>query len=255
MKAGAAAGPVIGGVNPPEGGTASLKASEAARGLEAFFLRELLKEARPASGGLMGQGVGGSTFQDMLEETLSDQMAKAGGVGIAQLVAKELGGQAPGPAALLPRASALAMASSSAPGTLAPAPHLHKEAVRAYQSSGFGARLDPITGAESTHAGVDVAAPEGASVRAAFGGTVVRAEPAGGYGNLVVIDHGDGTETRYAHLSKIRAQVGQRVRAGDELGAVGHTGRATGAHLHIELRQGGVAIDPHSLIDPLKLVR
>jgi murein DD-endopeptidase MepM/ murein hydrolase activator NlpD len=252
MKAGAASGPAIGGVNPPAGATASLKASDAARGLEAFFLRELLKEARPASGGLMGQGAGGATFQDMLEETLSDQMAKAGGVGIAQLVAKELGGQAPGPAALLPRASALAPVGRFAPGA---APHLHKEAVRAYQSSGFGARLDPITGAESTHAGVDVAAPEGASVRAAFGGTVVRAEPAGGYGNLVVIDHGDGTETRYAHLSKIRAQVGQRVRAGDDLGAVGHTGRATGAHLHIELRQSGVAIDPHSLIDPLKLVR
>lgn len=228
--------------------------SDAARGLEAFFLRELLKEARPASGGLMGQGAGGSTFQDMLEDTLAEQMAKAGGVGIAQLVAKELGGQAPGPAALIPRGSNGAIAA----GRIAPeppGPHLHREAVRAYRSSGFGARLDPITGAESSHAGVDVAAPEGASVRAAFAGTVVRAEAAGGYGNLVVIDHGDGTETRYAHLSKIRAQVGQRVHAGEDLGAVGHTGRATGAHLHIELRQGGVAIDPHSRIDPLKLVR
>jgi murein DD-endopeptidase MepM/ murein hydrolase activator NlpD len=191
---------------------------DAARGLESFFLRELLKEARPASGGLMGGGAGGATFQDMLEETLSDQMAKAGGVGIAALVERELGG---GDAPHL---------ASPAPRPLAPTP---THAVRAYQSSGFGARMDPITHHASTHAGIDVAAPEGSSVRAAFAGTVVGAEASGGYGNLVVVDHGDGTETRYAHLSKIETRVGQRVRAGETIGEVGHTGRAKIGRAHV----------------------
>ncbi|MFO0729305.1 MAG: peptidoglycan DD-metalloendopeptidase family protein [Myxococcota bacterium] len=243
---------------------------DAARGLESFFLRELLKEARPASGGIMGSGAGGANFQDMLEETLSDQMAKSGGVGIAAMVERELGGEGPKAATPKPlphpmRAQGSVAVKATAHqavrtepvigGSSPPAGLQSLRSLRAYQSSGFGARIDPINHTESTHAGVDVAAPEGSAVGAAFDGVVVRAEKAGGYGNLVVVDHGDGTETRYAHLSEIHAKVGQHVRAGETVGAVGHTGRATGPHLHVEVRHAGVAVDPHSLFDPLKLIR
>ena len=115
-------------------------------------------------------------------------------------------------------------------------------------SSGFGERVHPVTQARSFHAGLDIAAPVGAPVVAAAAGTVERAGAAGTYGNLIVLRHADGSETRYAHLSAIGVEVGDRVTAGQPLGAVGATGRVTGPHLHFEVRTTGRAVDPSPLI-------
>jgi len=111
-------------------------------------------------------------------------------------------------------------------------------------SSGFGMREDPIDGAHRHHDGVDIAAARGAPIRAARAGRVVRAERVAGYGKLVVVDHGAGLETRYAHCDSIDVAVGQQVAAGARLGRVGDTGRATGPHLHFEVRSHGRAVDP-----------
>jgi murein DD-endopeptidase MepM/ murein hydrolase activator NlpD len=111
-------------------------------------------------------------------------------------------------------------------------------------SSSFGPRVHPITGAHRDHDGLDLAAPTGTSVRAITDGTVVRAEDAGGYGLLVEVDHGNGVTTRYAHLSSIDVQVGQRLGVGGHIGAVGSTGRSTGPHLHVEVRVDGEPQDP-----------
>jgi len=95
------------------------------------------------------------------------------------------------------------------------------------------------------HAGLDIAAPRGASVGAAATGRVTWAAPlAGGWGNLVVVAHADGVRTMYAHLSTISVKVGQRVETGSRLGTVGATGDATGPHLHFEVRLRGAAVDP-----------
>lgn len=110
-------------------------------------------------------------------------------------------------------------------------------------SSPFGWRNVSVNG-NRYHGGVDLAAPHGTTVRAARSGTVVRAGWWGTYGNAVVLDHGDGTETRYAHLSAVSVRVGQPVRQGDELGRVGSTGASTGPHLHFEVRFDGRAVDP-----------
>ncbi len=110
-------------------------------------------------------------------------------------------------------------------------------------SSYFGWRNVSVNG-NRYHGGLDIAAPAGTPVRAARSGVVTRAGWWGTYGNVVVLDHGDGSETRYAHLSSVAVRVGQALRQGDVLGAVGSTGASTGPHLHFEVRFDGRAVDP-----------
>lgn len=110
--------------------------------------------------------------------------------------------------------------------------------------STYGPRVHPVHGDLRMHHGVDIAAPTGTPIRAFAGGTVTFAGPRGGYGNVVVVEHADGTEARYAHQSGIDVTVGQRLAAGDVVGRVGATGTATGPHLHFELRRDGESVDP-----------
>jgi murein DD-endopeptidase MepM/ murein hydrolase activator NlpD len=88
------------------------------------------------------------------------------------------------------------------------------------------------------HAGVDLAAPHGSPIVAAGAGRVVSAGPNGGYGNAILIDHGNGYLTHYGHLSAIQVTVGQTVRAGEQIGEEGSTGHSTGPHLHFEVHRG-----------------
>jgi len=111
-------------------------------------------------------------------------------------------------------------------------------------SSRFGMRRHPISGVWKGHAGVDVAAPIGTEIRATGAGTVAHAGWVGGYGKTVIIDHGSGMTTLYAHMSVIHASRRQLVVAGDLIGEVGTTGRSTGPHVHYEVRRDGVAVDP-----------
>lgn len=111
-------------------------------------------------------------------------------------------------------------------------------------SSYFGVRSDPFRGTAAMHAGVDLPGPKGTPVYATADGIVDRAERAGGYGNLIEIDHGKGIQTRYGHLSRILVQPNQRVKRGQEIGLMGSTGRSTGSHLHYEVRIDGRAVNP-----------
>jgi murein DD-endopeptidase MepM/ murein hydrolase activator NlpD len=111
-------------------------------------------------------------------------------------------------------------------------------------TSRFGVRSDPFTGESRMHRGIDYSAPTGTPIRAAAPGVVTWAGEQGSYGELVIVDHGNGVETRYAHQAWVDVAVGDTVNAGDVIGAVGSTGRSTGPHLHFELRVGGEAIDP-----------
>lgn len=111
-------------------------------------------------------------------------------------------------------------------------------------TSRFGARIDPFFGRPAMHPGIDFAAYVGFPIHATAGGTVITAEPAGGYGNMVEIDHGNGVTTRYGHMSKILVKAGQIVPKGAIVGLAGSTGRSTGPHVHYEVRIDGNAIDP-----------
>lgn len=113
-------------------------------------------------------------------------------------------------------------------------------------TSGFGYRVDPLHGRSSFHSGVDLAVPAGTPVAATQSGHVSRAGWVGNYGYLVEIAHGDGLHTRYAHLSDVHVGVGDQVDAGDVIGLSGATGRATGPHVHYEVRVDGRPVDPLS---------
>jgi murein DD-endopeptidase MepM/ murein hydrolase activator NlpD len=111
-------------------------------------------------------------------------------------------------------------------------------------TSPFGYRADPFLGRLALHPGVDLAEAYGAEIHAAASGRVAHAGPAGGYGNMVEIDHGNGLATRYAHMSDVLVEEGQQVDKGAVLGRLGSTGRSTGPHLHYEVRVDGEPVDP-----------
>ncbi|WP_277968707.1 M23 family metallopeptidase [Sphingomonas echinoides] len=111
-------------------------------------------------------------------------------------------------------------------------------------TSNYGIRSDPFRGTAAMHAGVDIPGPMGTPVYATADGVVDRAERAGGYGNLVELDHGKGIQTRYGHLSKILVEAGTRVHRGQLIALLGSTGRSTGPHLHYEVRIDGHAVNP-----------
>jgi murein DD-endopeptidase MepM/ murein hydrolase activator NlpD len=111
-------------------------------------------------------------------------------------------------------------------------------------SSLFGPRRSPRRGASRLHKGIDISAPRGTPVKAVAPGVVVFKGRDKAYGNTVVLDHGDGLTTRYAHLDSYAVDKGARVGAGQTLGTVGRTGRATGCNLHFETVLGGVPMDP-----------
>ncbi|MEQ7872896.1 M23 family metallopeptidase [Sphingomonas sp. ASV193] len=111
-------------------------------------------------------------------------------------------------------------------------------------TSAFGGRMHPILGTVRFHKGVDIAAAYGSPIAAALDGRVVSAGWHGGYGNQVVIAHANGTETRYGHMSRIAARVGEQVRRGATIGFVGSTGLSTGPHLHFEVLRAGRPVNP-----------
>ena len=116
--------------------------------------------------------------------------------------------------------------------------------VNASVGSGFGYRVHPIFGTRKLHTGLDLNAGSGIAIKASESGTVIMARTWGGYGRTVVIDHGGGLSTLYAHQSSILVSEGQRVARGDVIGYVGCTGYCTGPHLHFETRERGKPVDP-----------
>ena len=117
-----------------------------------------------------------------------------------------------------------------------------------YYSSNYGYRIDPITGRSAFHTGVDLIAPPGTPVMAAAGGVVAKVGFIPEYGNIVDVDHDNGLTSRYAHLSKALVKVGEIVMKGQKIALVGQTGRTTGPHLHFEVREKGIPLNPNKFL-------
>jgi murein DD-endopeptidase MepM/ murein hydrolase activator NlpD len=165
---------------------------------------------------------------------------------IDQLVAELEAEKAAAAAAAAAAANANVSSSANANGSF-----LWPVASYVYVSSRFGLRIHPITGVQKTHTGMDIASNQGTAVYASDGGTVTLAGWNGGYGNCIMIDHGNGYVTLYGHLSAINVSQGQTVSQGETIGLVGSTGNSTGPHLHFEVLQNGTRIDPEQFFSGL----
>jgi murein DD-endopeptidase MepM/ murein hydrolase activator NlpD len=129
---------------------------------------------------------------------------------------------------------------------LASTPSIHP--TRGWVTSRFGMRRDPYTGKQTMHRGLDIANQVGVAVVSPARGVITFAGLSGGFGNVIVIDHGYGIRTRYAHLSEIGVRTGIRVNRGDRIGSIGNSGRSTGPHLHYEVEVNGVCENPSNYI-------
>jgi murein DD-endopeptidase MepM/ murein hydrolase activator NlpD len=214
------------------------KLHRAAQALEALVVKQLITSSKAFTG---GEGAGSAVRAGMFADALADAMVRGGGIGLAAQIERSL--ERPG-------AASLPSPTSLAPPSVAPGPALSGSAGTApvggalRVTSPFGLRQDPFDGRLTRHAGVDLAGREGDLIRAVAGGVVRRAGELGGYGMAVEIDHGDGLTTLYGHASELLVRDGDRVTPGQSIARIGHSGRATGDHLHFELRQGGRPVDP-----------
>ena len=113
----------------------------------------------------------------------------------------------------------------------------------------YGWRVNPVTDKNEMHNGLDIKAPKGTPIQAAKSGTVVRSENSGGWGNVIVIAHGDGTSTLYAHCDKLLVSKGATVMQGQVIARVGSTGQSTGYHLHFTIYKGSETVNPVDYLD------
>lgn len=237
--------PIIGSDRPIEtnraGGAEAERATVRmlAQQFESLLLSQMLQEMRTS----MDDGdeaeddsFGGSMMADAFTSELGQALSRAGGAGLTEFLMGAL-------TRLEPAAVSEAAPSEAASIGTAPTPAVFPGG-DGLVSSAFGWRQDPLNGHPRFHAGTDLRVAYGQEVRSAAGGRVTHAGEQGGYGLTVVVDHGGGIETRYAHLSAVEVAPGAAVEAGQPIARSGNSGRSTGAHLHFEVRHNGQPIDP-----------
>lgn len=258
-------------------GVAREQALALAREFESMLMLQMIRQMRQS---LLDEdeqvdGLGNETMIDTIDGELARALSASGGLGFARWFAANLDGRAEetAPTAAVgagvggltatgvPPSTALSAVSRTfAPVAAGPAAPVPESAAPATPKTGdggstgaaiegtvtspFGLRGDPFHGGTRMHAGVDIRAAYGRSVQSAADGIVTVAGERGGYGQVVMVRHADGIETRYAHLSAIDVKVGQHVQIGELVGRVGQSGRATGPHLHFEVLQEGRQVDP-----------
>ena len=266
------------GANEEQRFRAELK--EAAEGFEAMMLRQLFKEMLPEDqSSLFGEGLGSKTYHSLFIDELSTLAAKTGQLGLAETIEREVAAQAgltdesenrtepiPGTALGRPLPQPLRRSTISYSdvtgtngGTYSNDYALEQyardavnisfvEPLHGRQTSKFGERNDPFTNSMSHHRGLDIAAAEGSEIKAAATGKVTFSGWKSGYGNIVIIEHAGGYETRYAHNADNLVREGETVTAGQVVAKVGSTGRSTGPHLHFELRKDGLPRNPEEVL-------
>ncbi len=232
---------------------------QAAQDFEAMFINLLMQEMWPdEEEGLFGKSTAGDIYNKMFTTELSKVMSSSGQMGLAEMVERQVGemlgmeeedgfipGKVLGRALPQPIRRGAERVYEAVERTAAQAAERFLRPLsEGWISSRFGMRNDPFDGEPRHHDGVDIAAPEGSPVKASADGTVKFSGRQAGYGNLVIIEHSGGIETRYAHNSDNHVRKGEVVSKGQVIASVGDSGRATGPHLHFEVRKDGEAVDP-----------
>jgi murein DD-endopeptidase MepM/ murein hydrolase activator NlpD len=245
----------IRGAQASAGGKAAdpARLREAANEFEAMFLSYLLNVMRETieEAGFGEKALGSGIYTELFDQELARSLAAKGALGISDMLVHKLGEPDPAEqkeAGVRSEPTRSRGATPAEPGREPAEVPDFRMPVLARVSSGFGTRRDPFTHSTRFHNGIDIAAPAGMSVRSAGAGRVTFSGYRGGFGNLVILEHPGGYETRYAHLEKILVKEGEEVPAGHPLGTVGSTGRSTGPHLHFEVRHHGDRVDPKALL-------
>lgn len=263
------------GVAAPDTAEVQAKQNQLARlahEFEAMFLSEMLRGMRSSMlSEEEQQGLGNATMTDTFDSELGLSLSRSGGLGLANLMMQAMNRQGlgadPALASATPGLTAYSVAtSSSASASAAPVASVPERAVSGLTTtpvgmpvdrsaadpgpvtSPFGWRSDPFTGRAQFHAGTDIRMAYGQDVQVVAPGRVASVGERQGYGLTVVVDHGNGLETRYAHLSGATVREGDRVEAGQVVAQSGNSGRSTGPHLHLEARQNGQAVDMATLL-------
>jgi murein DD-endopeptidase MepM/ murein hydrolase activator NlpD len=227
----------------PTGDTSASQAAALAQQFEAMLLSQMLREMRLLESDDDSTGFGGSIIGDTMRTELGLALSRSGGIGMAaalsaafaRLDEAEKSGTADVPEVLaLPDHVALPVDTEGGTLALPDAP----------VTSPFGWRTDPLNGQARFHHGTDLRMAYGQDVRSVGAGVVKAVSEAGGYGLMVAIDHGDGLETRYAHLSAANVRPGDTIAPGQIIARSGNSGRSTGPHLHFEVREDGQPVDP-----------
>jgi murein DD-endopeptidase MepM/ murein hydrolase activator NlpD len=224
----------------------------AAQEFESMLLLQMLKEMRKAGSWAdeeesKSDGFGADTLLETIDVELASHLARAQGLGLGKQLLDALQKMHPeGDKGAVGRVLPLGpgAVSTESGGSTQQDPHAAPigpgggsplEIPSGKITSGFGWRSDPFHGAARFHRGIDIRAAYGQDVPSAAAGTVVSAGVEGGYGQTVVVEHARGVRTRYAHLSTTLVASGDQVRDGQVVGRAGHSGRATGTHLHFEV--------------------
>ena len=225
---------------------------EAAKAFESYMVEMMVKEMRKTIPDGMFSGDSTEIFSGLFDQEISKRIAETGGFGFEEVMGDAMGGKrvAPQQSTFLP-----IRVPNVVPGGHHDHDHHHDHhhdhdhgagdmPVDGVITSRFGKRSDPFHGKTRHHRGLDIAAPTGTPIHPIRPGTVVSSGERGGYGNVVVLDHGDGTTSLYAHCHELKVKKGDKVGHGDVIATVGSTGRSTGPHLHLEVHRDGKAIDP-----------
>ncbi len=215
---------------------------QAAQELEALVIKQLIQSSGAFRG---GSTPGASLYGDIFAETLAEAVAHSQEMGLASC----LNAVMPGKAAPVTPSPALPF----------PVPHSGKDSENCVLSqivpggrisSSFGMRSDPFTGTATMHSGVDIAAPEGTLIYAPADGVVFRAGERGNYGLALELNH-RSFSTVYGHATELLVQSGEHVRKGQPIARVGKTGRATGPHLHLEVRVDNRPVEPQRMLNEM----
>ena len=213
------------------------KLREACKQFESVFTYEMLKSMRNSipKCDLFSGGQAEEIYQSMLDQELSKNMAGKGSNSIANILYQQL-------KHIDDKMNGNISSGKTNDSSLPVWP------LEARVSSSFGWRKDPFTGNRKFHEGIDLAAEEGTDVKAIMAGRVQITDDQKGYGKVVVLDHGHGFTTLYAHNKDINVKTGDWVTKGATIAKVGSTGRSTGPHLHFEVRKDGKNLDPESFL-------
>jgi murein DD-endopeptidase MepM/ murein hydrolase activator NlpD len=233
------------GRNDPE----AIKA--VAKEMEALFVYELIKAMRQTATTETKNSLGKDTYMSMFDMELAKLFAERG-LGLQEMLLRELNNTKNLEQGVKDEKASEIQIQSSEPESISlssePDSGLHSMPVHGVISSHFGMRRHPIYGDDRFHAGIDIAAPVGTEVHPIKDGKVVFSGEQAGYGNVVVIDHGDGLISKYAHNKTNLVKEGDQVDTNTIIAHVGYTGKSTGPHLHLEISDRGGYVDPAKLL-------